>query len=81
LRENRIDSLRIDWKIDAGLRWTPMSTVKDELKKVVAALPKDATWDDAIERILLRKSCEQALDDIDAGRGISNETVLHNAEQ
>jgi len=58
-----------------------MSTVKEELKKVVAALPKDATWDDAIERILLRKSCEQALEDIDAGRGIPNETVLHNAEQ
>lgn len=58
-----------------------MSTVKEELKKVVAALPKDATWDDAIERILLRKSCEQALDDIEAGRGISNDVVLHNAEQ
>jgi predicted transcriptional regulator len=49
--------------------------VKAEARKLVEALPDDATWDDLMYEIYVRQSVEQGLADADAGRVISVEDL------
>jgi predicted transcriptional regulator len=49
--------------------------VKAEARKLVEALPDDATWDDLMYEIYVRQSVEQGLADADAGRVVSVEDL------
>jgi len=50
-------------------------TVKDEARRLVEALPDDATWDDVMYRLYVRQSIERGLADSDAGRTVSQDDV------
>jgi predicted transcriptional regulator len=49
--------------------------VKAETRRLIDALPPDATWDDLMERIFVRQMIEAGLKDADAGRTVSVEDV------
>lgn len=51
------------------------ATVKDEARRLVEALPDDATWDDVMYRLYVRQSIERGLADSDAGRTVSQDDV------
>ena len=45
-----------------------MSPVKEAMKEILAKLPDEATWDDVIYDMDLRKSIEEGRNDIANGR-------------
>ena len=47
-----------------------MSTanVKEQARKLIDALPDDATWEDLIYRLYVREAIEAGIRDADAGR-------------
>jgi predicted transcriptional regulator len=45
--------------------------IKQAARKLIDALPDDATWDDLMGAVYLRLSVEQGLADADAGRVVS----------
>jgi len=49
--------------------------VKEETRQLLNNLPDDLTWEDLMESIYLKLKLEKAQADLDAGRGISHETV------
>lgn len=51
------------------------TTVKDEARRLVEALPDDATWDDVMYRLHVRQSIERGLADSNAGRTVSQDDV------
>ena len=51
------------------------ATAKDRILGALEALPSDATYDDAIERIVFLAKIEEGLAEIDAGDGIPHEEV------
>lgn len=53
-----------------------MATVKEEAAELVSNMADDATWSDLIYSIYVRRSIEQGLADIEAGRTYSTEEVL-----
>lgn len=53
----------------------PASSVKTEARRLVDALPDDATWDDVMYRLYVRQSIERGLEDSDAGRTVSHDEV------
>ena len=53
-----------------------MATVKEEAAELVSNMPDDATWSDLIYSIYVRRSIEEGLADIEAGRTYSTEEVL-----
>jgi predicted transcriptional regulator len=53
----------------------PASSVKAEARRLVDALPDDATWDDVMYRLYVRQSIERGLEDSDAGRTVSHDEV------
>lgn len=52
-----------------------MKKVKDKAKKLMDALPENATWDDAMYKLYVRQSIEQGLKDSRAGRTVDVEKV------
>lgn len=42
--------------------------VKDEAHRLLDKLPDDATWDDVVYELVVRRSIERGLDDADSGR-------------
>ncbi len=44
-----------------------MSRVKDEAKKLIDQLPEEATWDDIMYEIYVRKKIENALMAVEEG--------------
>ena len=48
---------------------------EDEARRLVEALPDDATWDDVMYRLYVRQSIERGLADSDAGRTVSQDDV------
>jgi hypothetical protein len=49
--------------------------VKQEARKLVEALPDDATWEDLIYRIYVREAIEAGIRDADAGRVLASSAV------
>jgi predicted transcriptional regulator len=52
-----------------------VANVKEEARRLVETLPKDATWDDLMYRIYVHQAIQDGLQDSDAGRVISVEEV------
>ena len=46
------------------------STVRDRIREAIEKLPPDATFDDAIERLVFLAKIEAGLAELDAGKGI-----------
>jgi len=44
------------------------SYVKEQARKIVDALPDNATWEDLIYRLYVREAIEAGIQDADAGR-------------
>ena len=53
-----------------------MDSVKEQAAELVANLPDDATWSDLVYTIYVRRSIEEGMADIEAGRTYSTEEVL-----
>ena len=53
----------------------PASSVKAEARRLVEALPDNATWNDVMYRLYVRQSIERSLADSDAGRTVSHDEV------
>lgn len=53
----------------------PDESVRDQLKHVVDELPPDATFEDAIERLVFLAKIDAGLADCDAGRSVPHEEV------
>jgi len=52
-----------------------MSTVRDEAKKVLDVLPDEASWDDVMYEMYVRKKIDEGIQAADSGRLISHEEV------
>jgi predicted transcriptional regulator len=55
-----------------------ISTVKEEARKLIEALPDNSTWDDLMHDIYVRQSIEAGLADSQAGRVTGVEQVRKN---
>jgi predicted transcriptional regulator len=55
----------------------PMSTsnTKERIVEAMRGLPADATFDDAIERLVFLAKIEEGLAQLDAGQGIPHEDL------
>jgi predicted transcriptional regulator len=51
----------------------PEPTVRDPIKHVLEELPPDATFEDAIERLVFLAKIEAGLAELDAGRGMPHD--------
>ena len=52
-----------------------MSTTKDRIVEAMRSLPADASFDDAIERLVFLAKIEEGLAQLDAGQGIPHEDL------
>lgn len=50
--------------------------IRQELHSLADELPPDATWDDVAYEVVLRRSIESGLRDLEAGRSYSTEALL-----
>jgi predicted transcriptional regulator len=53
----------------------PTATTKERIVEAMRSLPADATFDDAIERLVFLAKIEEGLAQLDAGQGISHEDL------
>lgn len=53
----------------------PAVTTKDRIIAALEDLPPDATFDDAIERLVFLAKIEEGLSQLDAGQGIAHDEV------
>jgi hypothetical protein len=56
-------------------------TTKDAIVQAMKELPEDANVDDAIERLYFLRSLERGLEQIRAGKTISNDEVMKRIEK
>lgn len=49
--------------------------IKSDARRMIDALPDDATWDDVMYRIYVRQCIDAGLTDSDAGRVVNVEEV------
>ena len=53
----------------------PTRTTRDRIIEALQDLPPDATFDDAIERLVFLAKIEAGLTELDAGKGIPHDEV------
>jgi predicted transcriptional regulator len=53
----------------------PSPTTRDQIREAMEKLPPDATFDDAIERLVFLAKIEAGLVELDAGKGIPHDEV------
>jgi predicted transcriptional regulator len=53
----------------------PEATAKERMLNALRELPSDATYDDAIERLVFLAKVEEGLSQLDSGRGVPHEEV------
>jgi predicted transcriptional regulator len=53
----------------------PAPTTRDQIREAMENLPPDATFDDAIERLVFLAKIEAGLAQLDAGQGIPHDEV------
>lgn len=51
----------------------PGASSKQKVLEAIEKMPADATWEDAIERLVLLAKIERGLAELDAGRGIDHD--------
>jgi len=51
----------------------PAQTTRERILEALENLPPDATFDDAIERLVFLAKIEAGLAEVDAGRGVSHD--------
>ena len=52
-----------------------MGIVKEEARKLIDQLPEQATWDDIMYQLYIRKKIDKGLDAIKEGKVISHDEV------
>ncbi len=52
-----------------------MSVLKDEAKKIIEDLPENATWDDLMYQLYVKKRVETGIKEIENGETLSHEEV------
>ena len=52
-----------------------MSAVKEEAKKLIDALPDQATWDDIMYELYVKQKLQKAVDEAAAGKVVSHEAA------
>ena len=52
-----------------------MSVLKDEAKKIIEDLPENATWDDLMYQLYVKKRVETGIKEIENGETFSHEEV------
>ena len=52
-----------------------MSILKDEAKKIIEDLPENATWDDLIYQLYVKKKVETGLKEIENGETLPHDEV------
>jgi len=62
-------------KDDTGVRRRDMSTVKDEVRKLLDQLPDDVSFEDIQYHIYVRQKLEQGLTDLQEGRVLTQEDL------
>ena len=53
----------------------PTPTAREQILEALRDLPDDATFDDAIERLIFLAKIDAGLAELDAGKGIPHEEV------
>jgi predicted transcriptional regulator len=53
----------------------PEPTVRDQIKQALEELPADATFEDAIERLVFLAKIDAGLAELDAGQGVPHDDV------
>jgi predicted transcriptional regulator len=53
----------------------PETTTRDQIREAIDRLPLDATFEDAIERLVFLAKIEAGLAELDAGKGVPHEEV------
>ncbi len=53
----------------------PETTTRDQIREAIDGLPPDATFEDAIERLVFLAKIEAGLSELDAGQGVPHEEV------
>ncbi len=51
------------------------TTTRDRIREAIEKLPPDATYDDAIERLIFLAKIEAGLAELDAGKGIPHDEI------
>jgi predicted transcriptional regulator len=59
----------------------PARNLKDEAHRLVDQLPLDASWDDLMYEVYVRQAVEAGLEDVAAGRVVSQEEALAQLRQ
>jgi predicted transcriptional regulator len=54
-----------------------MTTAQDDLKRIIGQQPDDATREELLRELALSAMIERGLEDVDAGRVVSNEEARH----
>lgn len=52
-----------------------MGTAKEEVRKLLDQLPEDSSYEDIQYHIYVREKIQRSLDDVEAGRTLSQEEV------
>ena len=83
-----VPGVRPTWDAASGLaireRRLPTmgsSTSRDQILEALQDLPSDATFDDAIERLIFLAKIDAGLSEIDAGKGIPHDEVKRRLSQ
>ena len=53
----------------------PETTTRDQIREAIDRLPPDATFEDAIERLVFLAKIEAGLAELDAGKGVPHDEV------
>ena len=55
----------------------PVSSAKEELIKIIEEQPEDSSSEEIVRELLFHLMVKRGLDDVDAGRVISNSEMKH----
>ncbi|MBN1216462.1 MAG: hypothetical protein JXA99_13610 [Candidatus Lokiarchaeota archaeon] len=58
-----------------------MATEKENVIEMIKELPEDATIDDIIYHLYVKKKIQIGIDQLDQGKGIPHEKVMENAKK
>lgn len=58
-----------------------MSPLKEQVIRIITALPEEATMDDVMEELYFKLQVDQGLKELEEGKGISHERVKKQMDQ
>jgi predicted transcriptional regulator len=72
----RVEQPATPQEFSAEVKWSmPERTVRERILQALEDLPPDATFDDAIERLVFLAKIEAGLAELDAGKGVPHDEV------